>query len=104
MNNLFTQVRRGQMGGVPQGTVVETNAVFSRDAVEPVVSGELPAAVTALVQPHAVNQLLIVDAALEGDKDKAFAAFLNEPLNHRLSMDDAWAMFNKMLRATRFEW
>ncbi|NLF39960.1 alpha-glucosidase/alpha-galactosidase [bacterium] len=93
---------RGQMGGIPLGPVVETNAVFSRDTVEPVVSGSLPEAVNALVHPHTVNQTLIVQGALEGDKDKAFAAFVIDPLNHRLPVDGAWKLFNEMLRATRF--
>jgi alpha-galactosidase/6-phospho-beta-glucosidase family protein len=92
----------GQMGGMPKGALVETNALFSQDRVEPVVSGELPSAVNALIHPHVVNHELVIRAVLEGDKDMAFRAFINDPLTQRLALDDAWALFNRMLKATHF--
>ncbi len=94
---------RGQMGKTAEGAVVETNAIFSRDRVEPIQSGSLPDAVNSLVQTHVMNQENAVKAALEGDKDLGFQAFASDPLCHRLSMDDAWKMYNQMLRATKFE-
>jgi len=35
-------------------------------------------------------------------RDLAFQAFLNEPLCHRLGVDDAWELFNTMVRKTKF--
>jgi galacturan 1,4-alpha-galacturonidase len=93
---------RGQMEGLPRDAVVETNALFSRNAVEPVQSGALPPEVNALVYPHVVSHEAVVRAALTGDKDLAFRAFAGDPLMHRVPLDDAWAMFNAMLKATRF--
>ncbi len=91
---------RGQHGGLPGGAIVETNAVFSRDSVTPEVAGRLPAGAEALVARTVANQELIVDAALDCDKETAFQAFLNDPLNS-LTTDAAWRMFNEMLEATR---
>lgn len=91
---------RGQMRNTPLGAVVETNALFSRNSVEPVASGALPDQVNTLVQRHISNQEGIVRAALTGDKDLAFQVFLNDPLM-RLDIDRAWKLFNEMLRATK---
>jgi alpha-galactosidase len=92
----------GQMDGAPAGSVVETNAVFSRDRVRPLPSGRLPPLVETWVNHHIANQEAIVEAALSGDEDLGFRAFLNDPLMHRLSPDRARKMFEEMLRATRF--
>lgn len=90
----------GQMGDTPAGAVVETNALFCRDSVQPVISGVLPSPVNTLVQRHIINQETIVAAGLAGDRDLAFQAFLNDPLVGRLSMDDALKLFNAMLKKT----
>ena len=94
---------RGQMGGIPAGAVVETNALFAKDSVEPIVSGALPPEVNALVYPNVINQEAVVKAALTGDKDLGFRAFASDPLMHRIPLDTAWKMFNEMLKATRFK-
>lgn len=92
----------GQMGKIPHGAVVETNAVFSHDRVEPIASGSLPDQVNALVYPHVVNQEAVIKAALCGDEDLGFQAFANDPLVHRLSIDAAHEMYRRMLKATGF--
>lgn len=93
---------RGQMQGIPAGAVVETNALFSRDTVEPVASGALPENVNVLVLRHVLNQESLIKAVFNEDKDLAFQAFLGDPLV-RLPVDDAWRLFNTMLKKTRFE-
>jgi alpha-galactosidase len=93
---------RGQMRNIPLGAVVETNAVFSVDRVEPVASGALPDNVNVLVLRHVLNQESLIKAVFTEDKDLAFQAFINDPLV-TVSMDDAWKLFNTMLKKTRFE-
>ena len=93
---------RGQMQDIPTGAVVETNAVFSKDNVEPVPSGSLPKNVNVLVLRHVLNQESLVKAVFTEDKDLAFQAFLNDP-QVTLSIDDAWRLFNAMLKKTHFE-
>ena len=91
----------GQMGKTPLGAVVETNALFSRDSVQPLASGSLPDNVNTLVQRHVLNQETLVTAACQGDKDLAFQAFLNDPLVN-IDADDAWKLFNQMLAKTNY--
>ena len=45
----------------------------------PVALGDLPAQVTPTLARLAATYDLIIEAALEGDRDKAFAAFVNDP-------------------------
>lgn len=94
---------RGQMGKTPSGAVVETNAIFSKNAVEPVISGRLPDPVNILVQRHICNQETLIKACFEQDEDLAFQAFLNDPLVN-IPLDDAWKLFRAMTRKTRVCW
>jgi AraC-like DNA-binding protein len=103
LGNLTTNVNlpnRGQMPGFPEGAVVETNAVFSRDSVRPVIAGRLPYPLEPLVLQHAKNQEGIVRAAIERDLDKAFMVFLNDPAVCGLNREDARALFGEMTAAT----
>jgi len=94
-------VATGPRGGadpvVP--TIVETNARFTGDGVRAVPAGAMPPGVAGLVARAAANQVLIVRAALAGDRDLAFQAFLNDALM-TLTTDRAWRMFKEMLIAT----
>ena len=90
---------QGQMEGIPEGSVVETNAYFSRDSVRPVFAGKLPEEVQNLVIRHVYNQETILKAALTRDKELAFRAFLNDPLVN-LSIRDARELFERMLKNT----
>lgn len=103
LGNLMTNVNVpnvGQITNLPLGAVVETNAYFSRDSVRPITAGALPAGVLSLVSRHVSNQEMIIEAALTGDKDLAFQAIFNDPTT-TAPIDDAWAMFNEMLQASR---
>ena len=86
----------GQVPNNPIGAVVETNAFFSGNSVRPVFAGEVPLGVNALVMRIIEEQEMVVDAALSGDYEKAFVAFLNNP-NVCLPVHDARALFDKML-------
>ena len=90
----------GQMAGLPDGAVVETNAFFSADSVRPVLAGRLPPAVEALVAPHALAQETILAAALARDAWAAFPAFLADPLM-RAKPSDAEVLYARMLNATK---
>lgn len=90
---------RGQVANLPMGAVVETNALFSRDSVRPVLAGTLPAPLAQLVAPHALAQETILSAAVARDAWAAFPAFLNDPLM-TASHSDAEKLYASMLRAT----
>ncbi|RPJ50222.1 MAG: alpha-glucosidase/alpha-galactosidase [Chloroflexi bacterium] len=86
---------QGQITNLPLHSVVETNACFSRDRVQPLVAGSLPLSVHGLVMRHVANQEMIIEAALTRDKALAFQAVFNDPTVN-LPIDRAWAMFNEI--------
>jgi alpha-galactosidase len=90
----------GQMPLFPNGAVVETNAVFSRDGVRPVMTAGLGSALRSLTLVHVGIQEGIVEAAFERDLEKAFLVFLNDPQIHKLGLDDARALFDEMVEKT----
>ena len=69
----------GQIPNLPLGAVVETNAVFARDSVRPVLAGAVPEELKALFLPHIENHDLTLRAALSCDRELVVQAFLNDP-------------------------
>jgi alpha-galactosidase len=103
LGNLVTNVNlpnQGQMPGFPLGAVVETNAFFSRDSVQPVITQGVPNPLRNLIIQHIENQEGIIAAALERDLEKAFQVFLNDPQVRTLSREDARDLFKYMTGKT----
>jgi alpha-galactosidase len=71
---------RGQIDNLPRDAVVETMGVVGPAGAYGVSVGALPPGVLNTVYPHVVNQEMIVDAALAGDRRLALQALLNDPL------------------------
>lgn len=90
----------GAISNLPQGSVVETNALFCRGAIHPVNAGALPANILALVMPHVLNQENTLVAALNRDKNLAFTTFMNDPLM-KLNLTDGQRLFDTMLENTK---
>jgi alpha-galactosidase len=91
---------RGQVGGLPLGAVVETNALFSQDSVRPLLAGRLPDPVHGMVAHHVSNQEAVLAAALNGDPELAFSAFAGDPLV-TIGLADARELYGTMLRNTK---
>ena len=91
----------GQIPNLPLGAVVETNALFSKDSVRPLMAGHVPGGVLSLMLPAVQNQLTTVRAGLTRDLDLAFRAFCADRLCDRLSPADARALFDEMLANTK---
>lgn len=91
---------RGQLKA-SQEIVVETNALFTRDSVRPVMAGAVPDGVALLMGRHMQNQEMVVKAALTRDTRLAFDAFCNEPITAKLSLKQAKELFGKMFENTR---
>jgi len=87
----------GQIDNLPRGAVVETLAEITSAGAQPLVVGELPLGVLSTLEPHVVNQEMIVRAALEGDRQLALQAMANDPLVH--DMAKAEAMLDDLLAA-----
>lgn len=103
LGNLVTNVNmpnRGQMPDLPREAVVETNAAFSRDDVQPLASEGLPVDVRALVTPHVLAQEGIVEAVFEHDREKAFRIFSHDSAIQNVSLSDARSLFDEMCAKT----
>jgi alpha-galactosidase len=71
---------QGQIDNLPRDAVVETMAEVSATGAQPIGVGALPPGVLGTLHPHVMNQEMIVDAALSGDRQLALQAFLGDPL------------------------
>lgn len=69
-----------QIPNLPQESVVETNAVFSRDSIRAVSAGPIPEKLRELVLPHVQNHSSILEAAGTYDRELVVKAFMNDPL------------------------
>lgn len=103
LEDLLTNVNlpnRGQVANLPINAIVETNAVFRRDEVTPVMAGKLPSSIQNIAIRHIANVEMVLEAVKEKSKTKAFMAFANDPLIS-ISLEDAEELFEEMLTNTR---
>lgn len=70
---------RGQIPNLPLGAVVETNALFAKGSVRPVMAGEIPENIRQLILPHTENHLRTLKAALSCDRELVYEAFAADP-------------------------
>ncbi|MCY8700473.1 alpha-galacturonidase LplD [Bacillus spizizenii] len=99
LGELVTNVNvpnQGQVSSLPLQAIVETNALVTRNSVQPIFSGALPKGVEMLAARHVSNQEAVAEAGLTNDRGLAFQAFLNDPLV-TLDRRDAEPLFDDML-------
>lgn len=70
----------GQIANLPENAIVETPAVLSGMGVLPVTIGALPDGVTELLRRELAVVKLCVEAAVEGDRQKALQCLLLDPV------------------------
>ena len=92
---------RGQIPNLPIGAVVETNALFGLNRIEPVCAGPIPANILPLVARHVYNQENTLRAAMTCDRELAFTTFMNDPMMASVTLEDGKALFNDMLENQR---
>ncbi|MBQ9307251.1 MAG: alpha-glucosidase/alpha-galactosidase, partial [Clostridia bacterium] len=85
---------RGQVPNLPLGAVVETNAFFGLDRIEPVYAGPMPSNVLPLVARHIYNQENTLKTALTCDRKLGLSTFLNDPQLASVSFDDGKKLFD----------
>jgi galacturan 1,4-alpha-galacturonidase len=86
----------GQVVGIPNGLIVETNALFTKNSIKPIMAGKLSDNVLGLMHRVAMNQETVLKATLTKDKKLAFTAFVNDPLVVNISLKDAELLFEEM--------
>ena len=91
----------GQMPGLPMGSIVETNCVFTNGLVKPVTAAQLPDGALALVQRNCANIDLTCQGIRERNLDKIFNAFMNQPLCSTLTWEQGKALFKEMCENTK---
>ncbi|MBP3452210.1 MAG: alpha-glucosidase/alpha-galactosidase [Clostridia bacterium] len=88
---------RGQIPNLPLGAVVETNALFGYDRIEPVYAGDIPANILPLVARHIYNQENTLRTAMTCDRKLGITTFMNDPQMAKVSMEDGQKLFDDML-------
>lgn len=78
----------GQIDNLPKSAIVETNALFERDAIRPVFAGSIPDQVFNLILPHVDNHERIIKAALDPNVELVVEAFKHDPLINQSLSDD----------------
>ncbi len=104
LGDMITNVNvpnRGQIGGIPLGVVVESNALLSGAGIQPLNSGDMSPVPLALTMPAATAQTLLWDAIRAQDAMVAVPAFANDPLCQRLNTQEALQLFTEMVHATK---
>lgn len=92
-----------QIANLPENAVVETNAVFERDAIRPVLAGSVPEQVRQLIISHLENHDRIMQVVLgdNRDVDLVVEAFQNDPLvKGRATKEQVQALVRDMMSAT----
>ena len=92
---------RGQIPNLPLGSVVETNALFGRDRIEPVYAGPLPSNLLPLIARHVYNQENTLTAALRRDRKLGFTTFMNDPQLASVTPAEGQKLFDDMLENQR---
>ena len=92
---------RGQIPNLPLGAVVETNALFGRDRIEPVYAGPLPGNLLPLIARHIYNQENTLKTALSCDRKLGFTTFMNDPQLASVEPAEGKKLFDDMLENQR---
>lgn len=97
MRTIVNLPNTGQIDNLPRGAVVETLAELTPAGAFPLTVGALPPGVLSTLQPHVTNQEMIAVAALEGDRQLALQAMVNDPLVPSLQI--ARSMLDELIEA-----
>lgn len=90
----------GIISGIPNDTIIETNCIVDGKGATPLaITGELEGKVLGLIQCVKSYEILAVEAAVTGDKNKAIMALTNNPLIP--SIDVAIKLVNELLEINK---
>ena len=94
-------VNEGQMPGIPIGSIVETNAIFTNDSVRPIMATKLPDGVLSLVSRSSYNIDVLYEGIKQRDLNIIFQSFINQPLCSKITIDQAKELYNTMIDNTK---
>ncbi len=87
----------GQVQGIEEGAVVETNAYVRGDDVVPMTAGGFPRPLESLIDGHVDTVETVIEASRTGDVDAAFRGFLIDPQVRTLQTEAARDMFAELV-------
>lgn len=92
----------GQIANLPADAVVETNAVFEKNQIRPITTGNIPQNIKELIIPHIENHGRILRAAVLCDKELVVEAFLHDPQikGKNLREEEVRSLVDDMIRNT----
>lgn len=102
LHDLVTNVNIPNMGQIPNlpiGAVVETNAVFRSNSLQPIFAGPIPKEIYAMVSRVCLEQENLSDAIAERNIEKIFEIFSNDSLV-TISLKEARELFDIMVSNT----
>jgi alpha-galactosidase len=91
---------RGQIPNLPLGAIVETNAAFRDNSVDPIFAGPIPPSIHSLINNIVGEQEMLAKAIRERDLGQAFQAFSIDNLV-TISHTDARKLFDEMVNNTK---
>ncbi|HEX7065989.1 MAG TPA: alpha-glucosidase/alpha-galactosidase [Bacillales bacterium] len=90
----------GLISNLPEKAVVEVPCLVDRNGVTPTYVGDLPEQLAALNRTNINPQLLSIEAAVSGDREKLYQSALLDPhTSAELSMDDTVALCDDLIEA-----
>ncbi len=89
----------GQVANLPMGSVLETPVLVTASGFRPITVGPLPEPVRTWVERCARVEDLSVEAAMEGDLDKALKALSLDPVVSHLDLPQVEELGLRLLRA-----
>lgn len=90
----------GLITNLPGKAIVEVPCLVDRNGVQGCFVGDLPEQLAALNRTNINPQLLAIEAALTGDRDKVYQAVMLDPhASAELSIDDIYKLCDEMFEA-----
>jgi alpha-galactosidase len=92
----------GLITNLPRGCCVEVPCLIDRNGINPCYVGELPPQLAALNRTNVNVQSLMVEAAVNGDREAVYHAVMVDPLTSALlTLDEIRSMVDEMFEAEK---
>jgi len=89
---------RGAIASLPWNAIAEAPTLVDRNGLQFTTVGELPAQLTAYMNPHVAQQELFIQAAMTGRRDHVYQAAMFDPLTAAtMTLDDIVDMCDELI-------
>lgn len=83
--HVVNTLNNGAIADLADDCVVEINCIVNSQGATPITYGYLPASIRGLIQQVKSYEQLTIEAAIEGNRDKALLALVANPLVHNVT-------------------